>query len=129
MGNMLLGVTRTTVTLPPGVWFIGDPKIAIGDGSWQAAQYEVLYWPAGKVYGQPFAAFPASSRLYEDQEGGGYLVTSGFFGAVPVNVFPGSWVHLKSVGRIVTWTSATFCETKGHTTGVDFFRFGPYLIS
>ena len=112
-----MALTADTLTIEPGVYWLGDPCYAIPNNDWmtwlKAARYETRNTLDATLNGHRAIAFGTlyGDGCYEGSDGNNYPVDAGLIGLVPValnaNVRPDLAVK-------VTFTAPTVCEARAN---------------
>ena len=106
-----------SVSVPAGTYFLGDPCYAVPSEMWDdlLASCDFFKLPVGTVRRTQVLAFGTrwGDGTYTDGEGNSYPVDAGLIGLTPIALASArldSW-GLSSMGRIVTFVSATRCTS------------------
>jgi hypothetical protein len=106
------------LTIPPGLYFVGDPCYAFADDGWGAvcAKMESRGWPqCGKysIGGSTVVVMMTThgDGIYEDDAGNEYSVDSGTLGAVQLHlpVPRATMRHLRQCGTVVRFDESETC--------------------
>jgi len=106
------------LTIPPGLYFVGDPCYAFAGESWSVmcSKMEAKGWPqCGKYHvdGRTVVVIMTThgDGIYEDESGNEYSVDSGTLGAVQLQspVTRATMRHLRQCGRVVRFDAPETC--------------------
>lgn len=119
--------TRTTLTVTPGRYFLGDPCYAVTrQNDWVALLESCRYFeePVGTLNGTQVAAFGTAygDGFYQDRDGYGYPVDAGLIGLTPVGLIDDE-TALTGLGRFVE-----FEEPVSMSGDYGLIACGPYRI-
>jgi hypothetical protein len=121
-------IVTTSITVPAGTFFLGDPCYAISDDEWMTLLNSCAFFedsPVGALRGHKVIAFSTATGdgVYHDQHHNSYCVDAGLIGLTPRALFAGKY-DLDDLGTVITFDT----EQTASTDDEGLLTFGPVRI-